>query len=147
MFNRELPKLWSDAIIAGDATILSVPVNLLHLLTIQESGEFRRRGRQEGEPGPSTPVTPMPQIIMIPALPVPSPGSSVVPPQEGSLALLPRKILPICTATLPGSSSASPYSWTLLGNASSSSTRKRTPSAPSSASQRPGLLGTGCQQA
>ena len=49
MFNRELPKLWNDAIVAGDATILSIAVNLLHLLTIQESGEFRRRGRQEGD--------------------------------------------------------------------------------------------------
>jgi hypothetical protein len=66
MFNRELPRLWSHAIIAGDATILAVPVNLLHLLTIQEPGEFRRRGRQEGESRPSTPVTPMPQIIMMP---------------------------------------------------------------------------------
>jgi hypothetical protein len=65
MFNRELPKLWSDAIVAGDATILSIPVSLLHLLTIQEPGESRRRGRQEDEPGPSTPVTPMPQIIMM----------------------------------------------------------------------------------
>ena len=35
MFNRELPKLWSDAIVAGDATILSIPVNLLHLLTFK----------------------------------------------------------------------------------------------------------------
>jgi hypothetical protein len=69
MFNRELPKLWSDAIIAGDATNLSMPVNLLHMLTIQEPGEFRRRGREEGEPGPSTPVTPMPQIIMMPPQP------------------------------------------------------------------------------
>jgi len=69
MFNRELPKLWSDAIIAGDATNLSMPVNLLHMLTIQEPGEFRRRGREEGEPGPSTPVTTMPQIIMMPPQP------------------------------------------------------------------------------
>ena len=69
MFNRELPKLWSDAIVAGDATILSIPVNLLHLLTIQEPGEPRRRGRQEDESGPSTPVTPMPQIIMMPPQP------------------------------------------------------------------------------
>src|SRR5271170_4121261 len=65
MFNRELPKLWNDAIVAGDTTILSIPVNLLHLLTIQESGKFRRRGRQKGELRPFIPVTPMPQIIMI----------------------------------------------------------------------------------
>lgn len=66
MFNRELPRLWSDAIVAGDATILAVPVNLLHLLTIQEPGEFRRRPMQEDEFRPSTPATPMPQIIMMP---------------------------------------------------------------------------------
>jgi hypothetical protein len=52
--------------VAGDAIILIIPVNLLHLLTIQEPGEFRRRGRQEGESRPSAPVTPMPQIIMMP---------------------------------------------------------------------------------
>ena len=69
MFNRELPKLWSDAIIVGEATILAVPINLLHLLTIQEPGYFGRRGREEGEPGPSTPGTPMSQIIMIPPQP------------------------------------------------------------------------------
>ena len=44
MFNRELPKLWSDVITAGDATTLAVPVNLLHMLTIEEPGDFRRRG-------------------------------------------------------------------------------------------------------
>ena len=48
MFNRELPKLWNDAIVAGDATIISIPVSLLHLLTIQEPGEFRRRGKTGG---------------------------------------------------------------------------------------------------
>jgi hypothetical protein len=69
MFNRELSKLWSDAIIVGDATNLSIPVNLLYLLTIQEPGESRRWGRQEGEPGHSTSVTPMPQIIMMPPQP------------------------------------------------------------------------------
>jgi hypothetical protein len=38
-------------------------------LVQQEPGEFRRRGRQDGEPGPSTSVTPMPQIIMMPPQP------------------------------------------------------------------------------
>jgi hypothetical protein len=54
MFNQELPKLWSDAIIVGEAAILAVPINLLHLLTIQEPGEFRRRGRQETGPSHRT---------------------------------------------------------------------------------------------
>jgi hypothetical protein len=79
MFNRELPKLWSDAIIVGDATILSIPVNLLHLLTIQEPGELRRRGREEGDLRPSTPATPMPQIIMMPPQPYQFPP---LPPQQ-----------------------------------------------------------------
>src|ERR1700733_15587625 len=35
-------------------------------VTIQEPGEFRRQGMQQGESRPSTPVTPMPQIIMMP---------------------------------------------------------------------------------
>jgi len=69
MFNRELPKLWNDAIVAGDATIISIPVSLLHLLTIQEPGEFRRRGRQAGELKPFTPITPVAQIITIPPQP------------------------------------------------------------------------------
>jgi hypothetical protein len=34
--------------------------------SVQEPGEFRRRGRQENESRPSTPVAPMPQIIMMP---------------------------------------------------------------------------------
>ena len=79
MFNRELPKLSNDAIIAGDATILSTPVTLLHLLTTQESGEFRRRGRQENELRSFTPVTTMPQIIMIPPQPNQFPP---LPPQQ-----------------------------------------------------------------
>jgi hypothetical protein len=83
MLNRELPKLWSDAVIEGDATVLSIPVNLLHLVTIEEPGEFRRRGRQ-GEFNSSTPVTPAPQIIMIPPqqyFPAPTaPGRQSSPP-------------------------------------------------------------------
>ena len=133
MFNRELPKLSNDAIIAGDATILSIPVNLLHLLTIQESGEFRRRGRQENELRTFTPVTTMPpdyhEYLHSPtsSLPWLLCNTCLLRHQyEGSLALLTRKILPICTATLPGSSSASPCSWTPLRNASSPSTRKDT---------------------
>ena len=90
MFNRELPRLWSDAIVAGDATILAVPVNLLHLLTIQEPGEFRRRPTQEDEFRPSTPATPMPQIIMMP------PHQSQLP------SLAPQQYLPppLCGASL-----------------------------------------------
>ena len=94
MFNRELPKLWSDAIIAGDATILAVPINLLHLLTIQEPGEFRRRGRQEDVSRPSTPVTPMPQII-------------IMPPQQYQFPPLAPQQYPLPPAT-PGRQSSPP---------------------------------------
>ena len=65
MFSRELPRLWSDAIVAEEATLLSIPVNLLHLLTIDEPGDIRRRGKQVAEPGPST-TSPMPQFIIMP---------------------------------------------------------------------------------
>jgi len=85
MFNRELPKLWNDAIVAGDATILSIPVHLLHLLTVQEPGEFRRRGRQESELKPFTPVTPTSQIIMIPPQPYQFPPLA---PQQHLLPLV-----------------------------------------------------------
>jgi hypothetical protein len=82
MFNRELPTHWSDAIIIQDATILAIPINLLRLLIIQESGEFGRRGKTGGRawtlyirhsyaPGHHDASA---------ALPVPSPGSSAVPP-------------------------------------------------------------------
>jgi len=70
-------------LIGGDATVLSIPVNLLHLVTVEEPGDFRRRGRQP-EPNPSIPVTPSPQIIMIPHqqyFPAPTaPGRQSSPP-------------------------------------------------------------------
>ena len=140
MFNQELHKLWNDAIVAGDATILSIPVNLLYLLTIRESGKFRRWGIEEGELTLYTCHSYAPDYHdTSTALPLPLP-CLLQHWQEGSLGLLARKILLICIATLPGSSSASPYLWTLLRNASSSSVHW-------SASLRPGLLGMGCQQA
>src|SRR5271155_239269 len=63
--------------------------------------------------------------------------------QEGSLALLPRKILPICIATLRSSSSASPCSGTVCSGPQPG----KGPSAPWRVSPRPGLLGTVYRQA
>ena len=57
MFKRELPKLWNGAIITGHTTFLSIPVNLLHLLTIQESGKLRGRGTRKGDLSSFTHVT------------------------------------------------------------------------------------------
>jgi hypothetical protein len=45
MFDREMPKLWNEAIMTGEATIQSFPVSLLHLLTIRETGDRGRRTR------------------------------------------------------------------------------------------------------
>jgi hypothetical protein len=70
MFNRELSRLWSDATMVGDATILAVLINLHYLLTIQEPGESRTRGwGQEDELRPFTSAIPMPQIVMTPQQP------------------------------------------------------------------------------
>jgi hypothetical protein len=45
MFDREMSKLWNEAIMTGEATIQSFPVSLLHLLTVRETGDRCRRTR------------------------------------------------------------------------------------------------------
>jgi hypothetical protein len=69
MFSREAPKLWNDAIVAGEAIIHSFPVSLFHLLTVQEPDTDRgRRATRQQDSSPTlsrsyTPAAAAPTIV------------------------------------------------------------------------------------
>jgi hypothetical protein len=87
MFSREAPKLWNDAIMAGEAITHSFPASLFHLLTVQELNIDRGRRstrQQDSSPTPSrshTPAAPAPTIVFAPS-PAPAPyyGLPQMPP-------------------------------------------------------------------
>ena len=78
MFHREIGKLWNDAILRGEATVQSIPVELLHLVELRD---LRDKSKAFGPGGPPIASQMPTQYPMAPQfIPVPMPSPYTLPP-------------------------------------------------------------------